>query len=91
MAIVASLGSALLLDHGPGSGVSGGVEAGGGLALTSAMVALAGVFGVVDILLFLRIADPHSEPKKHAGSGRPSSRASCSPRCGTATSGTSWA
>ena len=63
VALVASIGSALLLDHVP--------AAVGDLALTSALVALAGVFGVVDILLFLRIADPHETPGKHRGDHPP--------------------
>ena len=60
VALLASLGSGLLLDAFPGEGP------GAGLGLTSALVAAAGLLGAVDILLFLRIRDPHTprNPRK---------------------------
>ncbi|BAM03168.1 MFS transporter [Phycisphaera mikurensis] len=61
VAIAASIGSALLLDAFGGGGEPG---PGADLGLTSAMVAAAGALGAIDILLFLRIADPHAGPRK---------------------------
>lgn len=64
VAIVASLGSALVLDaFGSGDPTT---EAGRrvDLVLTSVLVFAAGLLGAIDILLFLRVKDPHGAPKR---------------------------